>query len=231
MARRCPSSLSALTVVLCGAVALPAQSTRVQDLGIGKVLVTQRDSRDPTFAEKVILLVHYDHDGTVGLAINRPTNVAISAALEDFEGTKGRTDPVFVGGPVDVKSVLALLQASATPQGATHVTGKVHLVSTKVLLEKTFAERHGPGDLRVYLGYCGWAPGQLENETGLGFWHIFDGNADLVFDSEPDTLWSRLIARAGQHIAQGRVPRINWIEPIYHYFDQPFDHSFDQPTR
>jgi len=98
-------------------VALPAQSTRVQDLGIGKVLVTQRDSRDPTFAEKVILLVHYDHDGTVGLAINRPTNVAISAALEDFEGTKGRTDPVFVGGPVDVKSVLALLQASATPQG------------------------------------------------------------------------------------------------------------------
>jgi putative transcriptional regulator len=207
--------------VLCGGLALSAQSTRVQDLGVGKLLVAHRDSRDPAFAETVILLVRYDHDGTLGLAINRRTKLPISRALEEFRGAKGRSDPVYMGGPVEVQSVLSLLKASAMPEGATHVAGKVYLVSTKPLLEKALAERTDPEEFRVYLGYCGWAPGQLENETDHGFWHIFASDADLVFDTDPDTLWSRMIARAGQRIARGRIPTIAVAEPRSHHLDSP----------
>jgi putative transcriptional regulator len=211
--------------VLCGSLTLPAQSTRVQDLGIGKLLVARRDSLDPVFAETVILLVHYDHGGTVGLAINRRTDVPIARALSEskgaFKGVKGRSDPVYMGGPVEVQNVLALLRAGTMPEGATHVSGKVYLVSSRPLLEKTLAERADPGDFRVYLGYCGWGPGQLENETGHGFWHIFASDADLVFDSKADTLWSRLIARVGQRIARGRVPTIGVAEPAYRSLDSP----------
>jgi putative transcriptional regulator len=109
-----------------------------------------------------------------------------------------------------LQNVVGLLKASVMPEGALHVFGKLYLISTRLLLEKTLAERSGPGEFRVYLGYCGWGPGQLENEIRQRVWHVFAGNVagnqDLVFDSEPDTLWSRLIARVGQRIARARVP-------------------------
>jgi len=188
--------------ILFGSPLLPAQSLRVQDLAIGKLLVARRDSRDPAFAETVIVLVHYDHDGTVGLMINRRTDVPISRGLQELKGSSGRSDPVYIGGPVEVQNVLALLKASSMPEGATHVSGKIYMVTTKPLLEKSLVGRSDAGDLRVYLGYCGWSPGQLENEAAHGFWHIFPGTEDLIFDSEPESLWSRMVDRVGQRIAR-----------------------------
>ena len=200
MAHRCSRSLAIAAAFLCSSLA--AQSTRVQDLGIGKLLVARRDSRDPVFAETVILLVRYDHDGTVGLAIDRRTTLPISRALPSLKGAFGRSDPVYLGGPVEPQNVLGLLKANTMPEGAAHVSGKIYLVSTKLLLEKTLAGRADPAEFRVYLGYCGWGPGQLENEAGQGLWHIFAGDANLVFDPEPGTLWSRLMAHVGQRIAR-----------------------------
>jgi putative transcriptional regulator len=214
MAPRCSGSLVVAVAVLWGIQILPAQSTRVQDLSIGKVLVARRDSRDPLFAETVILLVQYDHAGTLGLAINRRTDVPISRALSEFKGaSKAIHDSVYMGGPVQVHNVLALLRSSNMPEGAAHVAGKVYLVSSKTILEKMLVAGAQAADLRVYLGYCGWGPGQLESETGHGFWHIFPSDADLVFDSKPETLWSRLIARVGQNIALTRIPTDVLVEP------------------
>ncbi len=206
MAPRCSVSLAIVLGLFCGSTALWAQSDRLRDLGIGKLLVARRDARDPVFAETVILLVHYDHSGTVGLAINRRTNVPISRALREFAGAKERSDPVFMGGPVELQSVLALLKANAMPEGATHVAGKVYLVSTKPLLQKALGSRSESAELRVYLGYCGWGPGQLESETAHGFWHILPAEADLVFDPKPETLWSRLMERVEQHVAREAFP-------------------------
>ncbi len=200
MTRRCFGSMAIAAVVLCSAPALSAQSTH--ELGIGKLLVARRDAPDRNFAETVILVVRYTHGGTVGLMLNRRTEVPVSRALEPLKGASGRSDPVFAGGPVELPNVLALLRANAMPEGAEHVTGKVYLVPTGALLEKTLAKRPDPEDFRVYLGYCGWAPGQLENETSQGFWRVLNGGADIVFDSEPETLWSRLIDRAEQRIAR-----------------------------
>jgi putative transcriptional regulator len=98
------------------------------------------------------------------------------------------------------------------PDGAEHVTGKVSLVPTGVLLEKTLAARPDPADFRVYLGYSGWARGQLENETGRGFWQVLNGSDEVVFDSEPETLWSRLIERTEQRIAQSKAPVVGETE-------------------
>jgi len=60
----------------------------------------------------------------------------------------------------------------------------------------------GSSELRVYLGYCGWNRGQLETEVKQGGWYIFDGSAGLVFDSNPSTLWSRMITRTELDIAR-----------------------------
>ncbi len=84
--------------------------------------------------------------------INRRSNVPISRALQALKGTRGRSDPVYIGGPVDVQNVLALLRANTMPEGATAVSGKIYLVSTRLLLEKTLLGRSDPGEFRVYLG-------------------------------------------------------------------------------
>jgi len=202
MVRTCSRSLAIAAVVLCSALTVPAQSTH--DLGVGKLLIAKRDAPDSTFAETVILVVRYTQGGTVGLMLNRRTDVPISRALDPLKGASGRSEPVFAGGPVEMPNVLALLRANAMPEGAEHVIGKVYLVPTGALLEKTLARRPDPADFRVYLGYCGWSPGQLENETSHGFWQVLNGSADIVFDSEPETLWSRLIERAEQRIARAQ---------------------------
>lgn len=207
MASRWSGSMVIAAVVLCSAVALPGQSTH--DLGIGKLLVARRSAPDSTFAETVILVVRYTQGGTVGLMLNRRTEVPISRALEPLKGAGGRSEPVFAGGPVELPNVLALLRANVMPEGAEHVTGKVYLVPTGALLEKTLAKRLDPADFRVYLGYCGWSRGQLENETSHGFWRVLNGSADIAFDSEPETLWSRLIERTEQRIARAQGHGVN----------------------
>jgi putative AlgH/UPF0301 family transcriptional regulator len=184
-----------LVIWLLSASTVLAQSRRPEDLGVGKLLVVPRDSPDPNFAESVVLLVHYAEDGTVGLMINRQTPLPVSRVLRDLKGSSNSSQPVYVGGPVQMEAVQALLQSDAGPHDATHLFGNVYLVSKKAELERALVARKGSRELRIYLGYCGWSRGQLENEVSRGGWYIFDGSEGLVFDSNPSTLWSRMIAR------------------------------------
>ena len=202
MARSWFGWLTLAAAALCGTFVFPAQPAHVPDLGVGKLLIARRDAPDPVFGETVILLIRYDHTGTVGLVLNRRTKVPISRALQPLKGAIGRSDPVYIGGPVEGENVLALLKSNLMPEGSDHVTGKVYLASSAELLDKTLARRPAPDEFRAYLGYCGWGPGQLENEAGHGFWEVLNGSAEVVFDSDPETLWSRLIDRAEQRIAR-----------------------------
>jgi len=174
---------------------------RVKDLAAGKLLVAPRELLDPSFARTVVLLVRYDEEGAMGLIINRRTDVALSRVLQEWKEAKGRSDPVFVGGPVNRAAVLGLLRSSAKPPEATPVFADVYLVSSKALLEKTLAAGADSQSFRVYLGYAGWAAGQLEYEVGLNSWHAFKADPGAVFDADPDSMWQRLIRRTELQIA------------------------------
>jgi putative transcriptional regulator len=192
--------LAALLAAL-GVWVAQGQSMRPEDLGAGKFLVASRDLPDPNFAKSVVLLVQYDDDGVVGLIVNRRSKVPLSRVLGDVPGAKDRPDPIYAGGPVGKTGVLALLRAPAKPGDAKRVFADVYLISSKELLQKTIASPATSNAFHVYLGYAGWAPGQLEHEVDLGAWYIFHGNAAAVFDSDPDTLWSRLIHETELRIA------------------------------
>src|SRR5580704_3278948 len=115
---------------------------QTDDLAVGRLLVASRDLGDPNFAKTVILLVHYNEDqGAVGLVVNKRTDVPISRVFHDMKEAGGRHDPVYVGGPVDLNSVLALLKSASTPEGADRVFGDVYLISNKNLLARTMASR------------------------------------------------------------------------------------------
>jgi putative transcriptional regulator len=189
-----------VVTALALAPALNAQSARAKDLAAGKFLVANRKLLDPNFAESVVLLVDYQEDGVVGLVVNRRTDIPVSKALTVAEA-KRRLDPVFVGGPVEASVVMALARLKANPDGAKRVLGDLYLISTRSLLTKTMASSLESSSFHVYLGYAGWTGPQLCHEVDIGGWFIFPGDAALVFDPNPATLWSRLIEKAEMQIA------------------------------
>jgi len=120
---------------------LPVQFKDAKQLGVGKLLVASRNLADPNFAKTVILLVHSDDQGIVGLILNRRTDLALSRVLEGIPGTKDRSDAVYLGGPVEVRAVSALLQSPTKVEGADHIFGGVYFINAKTILEQTLAAR------------------------------------------------------------------------------------------
>jgi len=164
-------------------------------LAVGNVLVSMRELPDPNFTDTVVVLTHYDSKGTVGLILNRRSTIRLSRLFPEIKDPKRQQETVFQGGPVTPTGIMALLQARVKPEGATKILNGIFLVNDSKLLEKSLATPGGNDDLRVYLGYAGWGPGQLERESGLGAWFIFPGNTQLIFDPNPGSLWPRLIHR------------------------------------
>jgi putative transcriptional regulator len=195
-----------LVAVLCGRIPASGQSTQVKDLGVGKLLVAARDLSDPSFAESVVLLIQCDRQGAVGLMINHRTREPISRVIQNLDTGKHGADPIYIGGPVEMGAIFGLFRSQKKPEEAAAILSEVYLVSSKPLLEKTLATGSGPNDLRLYLGYCGWAAGQLENEVRRGGWWIFQANVGAIFDPNPGSVWSRLIARTERENAE--------IEPL-----------------
>lgn len=177
------------------AVFLPVQSRNPRDLGPGKLLVASRELADPNFAETVILLVHYDSEGVVGLMLNRRTDLPISRVLAQLKTAKDLSDPVYMGGPVETPTVFALLRSTDKLEDAEHVFGGVYWITTKTALEKTISSRPDPAAFHVYLGYAGWTTDQLRNEIRLGGWFIFQADNQTVFNANPDSLWHQMIKK------------------------------------
>jgi putative transcriptional regulator len=178
-----------------------AQSTRPEDLAQGKIIITPRNSPDPHFSNSVIVLAHYDQTGALGLMLHYKSDLTIQKALKSVAGAEKRTEPVFVGGPVDLPVVFGLLRTKSAPTGVSRVIDNLYLMTSKQSIATALADERPASDLRIFIGYSGWGRGQLEREVRLGGWYIFDYDENIVFDEHPDTLWNRLIAKTERRLA------------------------------
>jgi putative transcriptional regulator len=182
---------------------LPVQYPLDTSPAKGKLLVATETLRDPHFAETVILLVNYDEKGAMGVIINRATHVKLSDLLPRVKGLEQRSDTIFEGGPVERSEILMLVRSAKAHEDSRPVFGSVYLSSSADLLKRLAAE--SPQDnapFRVYSGYAGWAAGQLEDEVGLGSWHVFPASAGTVFASRPEDLWREFIDRTALRLAR-----------------------------
>ncbi len=170
-------------------------------LAAGRVLIADKDLHDPHFQQTVIVLLSYDEDdGAGGVILNRPSEMPVSQALKDLPEARSNHDPAYEGGPVQTKRVLALLRASTKLEDADEVVPGVYSVGTTKLLRKALGDKM---DIRVFAGYAGWGPGQLEAEVDAGAWHIERGGAAIMFDDDPESLWQRLTRKLDTQIATG----------------------------
>ena len=180
---------------------LKAVQNGAPDLSVGNLLIAKPELADPNFAQSVVLIVNYDTEkGAVGLILNRRTKVLLSKVLPNVKGAKD--DPVYEGGPVETESAQALLLTHDKPEGATHILGDVYASGSKDIIEKLVGTGASPSEFRLYAGYAGWGPGQLEREITVGGWSVLRANTRIIFDDDPDSLWQRL-----QHAAETRIAR------------------------
>ncbi|MBZ5611160.1 MAG: YqgE/AlgH family protein [Acidobacteriia bacterium] len=183
-------------------LALAPVVAQVDQLAAGRFLVASRELGDPNFAEAVVLLLQYDAEqGAMGLIVNRRSDLPLSRLFQDMKEAKGRTDTVYMGGPVELTNVLALLWSRSKPEDAKRVFGDVYLVNSKDLLQKTLAAGVEADSFHVFVGYAGWGQSQLEHEVELGAWHILAADAGNLFSSDPDSVWQRLVRRTEMQIA------------------------------
>ena len=191
-----------------GPQVIPVQRAHASadDLAPGIFLIADKDLPDPNFAESVVLLVDYNDKGAMGLMVNRRSKVPLSRLFPQAKEAKNGSDPIFAGGPVEGTAGFGILRSRTKPEESKSIFSDVYMITTKAQLEKTVAAGKESSVFRVYLGYCGWGSAQLEREVEAGAWHILPANAGVVFDDDPDSVWSRLIRKMELRIALFSVP-------------------------
>ncbi len=166
------------------------------DLSKGRFLVASRNAKDPRFSETVVLLVEYSARGAMGLIINQPTGVRLSELVPEMEGLKDRQDTVYDGGPVNRNQLLLLARTGSRPPESLHVFGDVYISSSRLTLQQMIDRGGAKEKFRLYVGYAGWAAGQLDREIARGDWHVVRADAETIFDRKPSEVWPELIRRA-----------------------------------
>ena len=187
----------ALAAGILGAHVLPAAA---QDIANGSLLVAAPELTDPNFAKSVVLVLRHDNEGTIGVVLNRPTNLEPAKVFPELlDSVGGYTGRLFRGGPIAPTQLLFLVRglAAATVSGP-EVLDKVFLSVGADSLADMVRLAEGTDELRGYAGHAAWVPGQLEAEIDAGGWQLLPGTPELVFDPDPGRLWTELEGRGGR---------------------------------
>ncbi len=172
----------------------------------GRLLVATPLLGDPNFRRTVILVVEDEpEEGTLGVVLNRPTEVQVGQVLESWTELVTGPTVVFKGGPVSPNSALAL----ALAQGEDEPLGWRSLDGSSLMSRIGLVDLEAPPELlaggitslRVFAGYAGWGPGQLRAEIDEGAWYVLAGEPTDAFLPEPERLWPAVLRRQGGEFA------------------------------
>ena len=162
----------------------------------GKFLVASRQLLDPNFSQTVVLLIDYQEHGAMGLIINQPSELKLSEALPEIEELQQRPDTIYLGGPVARNQLLLLIKTSNPPEGSHQIFADIYLSSSQTVIERMIRNPKVEERFRLYAGYAGWGPGQLDNEIAVGGWHVVGADVENVFDRSASEIWPDLIHRS-----------------------------------
>ena len=161
----------------------------------GHFLVATRDLNDPNFAQTLVYLVSHGDDGSLGLIVNRASEIDLTEAAPELVPEEKQGHLLHFGGPVGLPMILVLARRDAVVDGMLHVAEGIHISSERPIIEAALAAASTPDNLRFYIGYAGWASGQLDGELLHGSWHVVPGVPEAVFAEDLETLWPHLIER------------------------------------
>ncbi len=158
----------------------------------GRLLVALPALDDPNFARAVVFVIDHDEEGALGVVLNRASDVPVADAVDAFDALVPAPDVLFGGGPVEPDALVAIGRSRRPAPGDMTIVEGLQLVDLdedpRTLGDEIEA-------VRVFAGYAGWSPGQLEQELWQGAWVAVDAQPGDVFTATPATLWRDVLAR------------------------------------
>jgi len=148
------------------------------------LLIAKPDLLDPNFRETVVLVTQASDASTVGVILNRPTTVRHERTGE----------PIYSGGPVMPRTVVALFRSENEPPAPSfHVLQGIYLSMHPAIVEQL------QSPYRLYVGFAGWMPGQLDSEIARDGWYLLPASEELLFRRDTAGMWEELLDRASAH--------------------------------
>jgi len=170
----------------------------------GSLIIASATLVDPNFARCVLLILHSDPDGSLGVILNRPSEIPVGQVLAPWQDMTSEPGVLFRGGPVELDAALAIgamrtgasnpgaLDPGDTPTGWQPLTGPIGIVDLEGSPDDFLGRLT---QLRVYAGYAGWGAEQLDGEIAEGSWHIVPAAEADLFTRSPDRLWGDVLRR------------------------------------
>ncbi|HEV7908258.1 MAG TPA: YqgE/AlgH family protein [Pseudonocardiaceae bacterium] len=169
----------------------------------GALLVAAPSLTDSNFRRAVVYVIDHRGEGTLGVVLNRPSEVAVHDVLPNWGPHVSRPQAVYIGGPVEQKTALCLAalrtgEDVSTIDGVVGVRGPVALIDLDSDPDALMPKVRG---LRVFAGYAGWGEQQLASEIDRGDWIVVPGLPDDVLTPSGVDLWGRVLRRQGMPLA------------------------------
>lgn len=165
----------------------------------GRLLVASPTLPDPNFTRTVVLVLDHDDSGALGVVLNRPTELDLAGPLPAWRALAAEPAVVFAGGPVSPETAIGLARGCGPAgPGFAPVLGPIGTVDLAV---EPLALGADVDQVRVYAGYAGWGPGQLDGEVEQGSWVVVEARPDDVLSSRPEELWEAVLRRQGGTVA------------------------------
>jgi putative transcriptional regulator len=164
----------------------------------GQLLIASPSLQDPNFHRTVVLVTEHTDEGAMGLVLNRPADTPVDEVAPELALLVDGDDPVYVGGPVGEEAVIVLAEFEDPSEAAAPVMGALGFVPAGAD-ESDLAERLLRA--RVFAGYAGWGPGQLDGEIEEESWILEPAAIDDAFAVDVSALWSAVLSRKGAEYA------------------------------
>ena len=169
----------------------------------GALLIAKPSILDPNFSQTVVLVTRTPDAQTVGVILNRPTSLTADEVLPPELPSGNYHDQIYFGGPVLRQVVVALFRSERPPPApAFHVLKDVYLSMHPKNIRMLLASEHRR--YRLYLGFSGWAPGQLQDELEADGWYVLPAEEEMLFRPDTTGLWQELLDRASSPRASDR---------------------------
>ncbi len=168
----------------------------------GRLLVATPPLEDANFDRTVIFMLEHHDEGAIGVVINRPSYEALDEPLDRWIDLQSAPSSVFSGGPVEDTALIALAETNAPlADDDEYLSPITATIASADLTADPALVAAGVRGVRVFRGYAGWGPGQLEGEIEAGAWLVLDSEPGDVFSNEPDELWRTVLRRQPGRLA------------------------------
>lgn len=190
---RCSAAFSACSAAFSAICALALAGAAAAEPA-AVVLVARPELADPNFREAVVLVTHSPRGDTIGVVLNRPTAQRLADVAPEFPRADAYAPPLYRGGPVLPQVIVALFR-SPTPPGAAafQVARDVYLSLDPKIIDSLLENRESR--YRLFAGFSGWAPGQLEAEIEQESWTVLPAAEELLFRSDTSGMWRELVEK------------------------------------